>query len=324
MVPFSSRKAFLAAAGSAAAFTLSTPRFAIAQDKLERLRIGGVFSDLFAEPFYAKPAGFFAKQGFDVEATQLSNAGAVAAAIGGGALEIGTGDLISGVNAILAGVPIELIAAGGLYIERLENQNILATAKDSPIKQPTDLKGKRIGVPTLVGLTTVCLRKWLPDHGVPVDQAQLVEMTQAATVPALNRGELAAGLLGEPFITAEKGNYGSVGYPMNAVADEAPNKQFVISVFYAGSNWIKADKARARRVVDAIYQTARWANDHHAETLQILVRDGHLDASKLAGMSRTVYATDLTPDIVQPVVTVAENEKVFKKPITAEQLIAKI
>jgi ABC-type nitrate/sulfonate/bicarbonate transport system substrate-binding protein len=93
---------------------VAVPRLASAQST-NTVRIAGVFSDLFAEPFYAKDAGAFAKAGFDVQPTSQYNAGAVAAAIGGGSLEMGTGDLVSGVNAINAGVPILLVAGGGLY-----------------------------------------------------------------------------------------------------------------------------------------------------------------------------------------------------------------
>lgn len=321
MPRLSSRSAFLATFGAGIA-GLAAPRIALAQT--QTLRISGVFSDLFGEPFYAQGAGAFAREGFAVDVTSLNNAGAVAAALGGGALDLGTGDLVSGVNAILAGVPLVLLAGGGLYQEAHQEQNILAVTNDSPIHVPTDLIGKKIGVPTLVGLTTVCLRKWLPDHGVPVDQAMLVEITQAETVPALQRGTIDCGLLGEPFITYGKGLVRSVGYPMNAVADMSPEKEFVLSVWYANENWVDADKDRARRAVRAIYDTARWANTHHAETFDLLVKYGHLDAARAAGMERSVYATSLTPELVQPVVTVAESEKVFNKPTTADALIAKL
>ena len=127
------RAAFLAALGAGAA-GLAAPRPAFAQ--AAQCRMAGVFSDLFAEPFYVDAAGAFAKAGFTTSATSLANAGAVAAAIGGGALELGTGDLISGVNAIIKGVPILLVAGGGLYRESEEGQNILAVANDSPIKTP--------------------------------------------------------------------------------------------------------------------------------------------------------------------------------------------
>lgn len=316
-----SRSTFLTIVGAGLAGT-ATPRIAFGQTTL--IRMAGVFSDLFAEPFYAKAAGAFASRGFDVQTTSLSNAGAVVAAIGGGSLEMGTGDLISGVNAILAGVPLLLVAGGGLYQKSKQDQNILAVANDSPIHSPKDLIGKSIGVPTLVGLTTALLRAWLPENGVPNDSVHLIEMPQSVVVPSLQRGTVDVALLGEPFITFSSGQVRAVGYPMNAAADRAPGKQFCISVWYASKSWIEADKDRAHRAVEAIYDTARWANTHHDETLDILVRDGHLDGSRLKGMSRTTYATTLTPGEIKPVFDIAEQYKIFPKPVDADTIITKL
>lgn len=316
-----SRSAFLLVAG-AGLITGAIPRAAGAQGV--KIRMAGVYSDAFGLPFYAKEAGAFARAGFDVEASAIVNAGAVAAAIGGGALEMGSGDLISGVNAIIAGVPLLLVAGSGLYEESKQGQNILAVANDSPIHSPKDIIGKSIGVPTLVGLTTACLRAWLPEHGVPNDSVKLVEIPQASVVPSLQRGTLDVALLGEPFITFSAGQVRTVGYPMNAAADHAPDKQFCVSVWYASKSWIDADHDRAHRAVQAIYETARWANTHHDETLDILVREGHLDATKLKGMSRTVYATALTPGEVKPIFDIAEQYKIFPKPVDPDTIIAKL
>lgn len=298
------------------------PRIAFAQ--AATVRIAGVFSDLFAEPFYARDAGAFAKAGFDVQSTSLNNAGAVAAAIGGGSLELGTGDLVSGVNAINAGVPIVLVAGGGLYNEKTDSgSTILAVPNNSPIKTPKDLIGKSIGVPTLVGLTTACLRAWLPAHGVPETSVKLIEIPQSSSGPALERGTLDAGLLSEPFVTFAKNTVRVVGSPFDTAADLAPNKVFCVSVWYANKSWWEADSARSRKVLQAIYDTARWANEHRDATFGILVRDGKLDAQLAKGMLRTTYATSLGPELIQPVLTIGTNNKMFSKPVDAAALITK-
>jgi NitT/TauT family transport system substrate-binding protein len=306
---------------SAAVAGAGIPRIARAQSTT--LNIAGVFSDLFAEPFYAKDAGAFSKAGFDVDAISLSNAGAVAAAIGGGSLHMGTGDLISGLNAINAGVPIVLIAGGGLYNERTDAAStIMAVASGSSIRTPKDLNGKSIGVPTLVGLATACLRAWLPEHGVDESSVKLIEIPQSSTFPALQRGTIDAGLLSEPFVTFGKGGVRSVGSPFDAAADLAPNKAFCVSVWYASKPWFEADPVRARAVLAAIYDTARWANAHRDDTFAILVRDGKLDADKARGMLRTTYATSLTPALIQPVITIATQNKMFAKPVDAATIIS--
>jgi len=316
-----SRAAALLALGSGVVAT-AFPRIANAQ--ATPVRIAGVFSDLFAEPFYAKDAGAFAKAGFAVNPISQYNAGAVAAAIGGGALEMGTGDLVSGVNAINAGVPIVLIAGGGMYREPADSASaILAVASDSPLHGPKDLPGKTIGVPTLVGMSTACVRSWLTAHGVAESSVRFVEMPPPTAIPALQRGTIDVCLLSEPFVTFGKGLIRSVGSPYDAAADLAKNKEFCVSVWYASKPWFEADAARARRVVEAINETARWANSHHDETFAILVRDGKLDPDKARGMQRTVYATSLTPEIVQPALDVAMQNKMFTKPVDARTLITK-
>ena len=104
-------------------------------------------------------------------------------------------------------------------------------------------------------------------------------------------------------------------------AELAPNKTFCVSVWYASKPWFEADPARAKAALGAIYDTARWANAHHDATFAILVRDGKLDANKARGMERTTYATTLTPAMVQAVITIAMQNKMFAKPVNANTII---
>jgi NitT/TauT family transport system substrate-binding protein len=298
------------------------PRSARAQ--ATPLRVAGVYSDLFAEPFYAKEAGVFAKSGFEVDSTVLVNAGAVAAALGG-SLDMGTGDLVSGVNAILAGVPILLVAGSGLYNEATDSSaTVLGVAVDSPIRTPKDVIGKSVGVPTLVGMTTACVKSWLTTHGVDESSVRFVEIPPPIAVGALGRGAIDVALVSEPFVTAQKGQFRMLGSPYDVAADRAPNKTFCVSVWYAAKSWIEQDAARARRAVQAIYDTARWANAHHDDTFAILVRDGKLDPNAAHGMHRTTYATSLTPALVQPILDIALQNKIFPHPVDAASIIAKI
>jgi NitT/TauT family transport system substrate-binding protein len=317
-----SRSSALLAMGTGLAAAAAFPRAASAQ--AATVRIAGVFSDLFAEPFYAKDAGAFAKAGFDVQPISQYNAGAVAAAIGGGALEMGTGDLVSGVNAINAGVPIVLIAGGGLYRDPADSASaILAVANDSPLHGPKDLIGKTIGVPTVVGMSTACVRSWLTGHGVSDSTVKFVELPPPTAIPALARGTVDVALLSEPFVTFGKGSIRSIGSPYDAAADLAKNKTFCVSVWYASKPWFEADPVRARHAIDAINATAVWANSHHDETFAILVRDGKLDPDKARGMLRVTYATALTPEIVQPALDVAMQNKMFTKSVDARTIITK-
>lgn len=309
------RSSFLAATGAGLA-AAALPQLARAQ--ATPLRIAGVMSDLFGEPFYAKQAGAFARAGFDLDVTNLANGAAVIAAIAGGSLDIAVADLIAGVNAINAGVPVALVAGSGLY-STSEVSTIVAVLKDSPIKQPVDLIGKTIATPSLVGIATAALRLWLPQNGVALESVKIIELPLGSSVAAMQRGVIDATMLIEPFLALSRNLIRDVGHPFDAVA-----KEFLVSVWYASRAWIDADRKRARRAVNAIYETARWANSHRADTFAILVRETKMDGDRVAGMVRVPFATTLTAQLVQPVLNVATQGKIFDRALDANALITRL
>jgi NitT/TauT family transport system substrate-binding protein len=297
-------------------FGVALPGIALAQ--ATKLRIAGSAADAFSEPFFAEGAGAFRRAGFDIEVTALSNASATVAAIGGGALDLGLGDLVSGVKALEAGVPILLIAGSGMYVSS-DNSVILAVLKDSALRAPRDLVGKVVAVPTLVGQSTLSLYAWLSQNGVDRSTVKFVEVPQSAVIAALQRGTVDAAVIGEPLMTPNRNEIRDIGHPLDAIA-----KTFLLSAWFAARSWVESDRDRARRVVAAIYETARWCNTHRDETFNILVREAHYDPEKLRGMIRVPYATALNPALVQPVLNIATQNKIFDHPIDANALITQL
>lgn len=309
------RSSFLAAVGTGA-LAAAFPNVARAQ--AATIRVGVVFSDPFGEPLFATAAGTFQRAGFALDLQNLPNAGAVAGAIGGGALDLGIGDLISGINAIVHGVPDVLVAGSGMYYST-DHIPLLAVAKDGPIKEPRDLAGKTIGVPTLVGLTTASLKAWLPLNDVDVNSVKLVEIVQSVAWPAVQRGTLDCVLLSEPNVTPYKDEIHDVGHPLDAIA-----KEFAQSVWYGSKSWFEADRERSRRLVNAIQETNVWCNAHRDQTFDILVREAHFDPVKLKGMFRTTFdPVAITPAQVQPVLDIAYKVKIFDRQLQAADLITK-
>jgi NitT/TauT family transport system substrate-binding protein len=310
----SSRAAFLIVLGAGIAGAV--PRAAAAQ--AATLRMGAPVSDAFAEPFFASAAGAFGRAGFAVEAQNLSNAGAVVAAVAGGSLDLGVGDLVSSSNAFNRGVPIQMLAAGGLY-QANEPTTFLCVGKDSMVRTPRDLEGKTLAVPTLVGLTTVAVHAWMSQNSVDANKVRIVELTAAATPAAIARGTIDAGLLGEPFFTRTRAEVREIGRPFDAIA-----KAFLFTAWFAARSWIDADRERAKRVVAAIYDTARWSNAHRAETLVLYANNGKMDVEQIRGMARTTFATAIVRAQVQAVIDLAVKYKLIEKPVDTAAFTAAV
>jgi len=300
------------AAGAAAAM----PRAARAQST--KLRLAAPVADVYAEPFYVTAAGAFAKAGFDVEVTTVQTGTAVAAALASGAIDLGIVDVVSTVNAIVKGVPLQLVAGGGLYRSTAPYQ-IVAVAKDGPIHTPRDLEGRTFALPQIGGIGLAATRAWLRQSGVDPAKVNFIESPQAAMTAGIKRGTFDAAALGEPFLVPNRNAVRDIGHPLDAIA-----KEFLVTAWVAPRAWVEQDRARARRAVAAIYDTARWANAHQAETLAILARESKLELSGVAGMIRTPYATSLTPAVIQPVLNIATEFKLIDQQVEASSVIVAI
>jgi ABC-type nitrate/sulfonate/bicarbonate transport system substrate-binding protein len=314
-MPVQPRSALLTALGAGVA-SATIPRLVRAQ--AIRVRVAAPFSDTFGAPFWAKDAGAFARAGFDLEVTSLANAGAVAAALAGGAVDLGIGDFVSSTNAIQKGLPIQLIAGCGLYRSNDPN-SFICVPKGSAIQRPRDLEGKSCSAPTLVGLTTASIKAWLTQNGTDPEKVRIVELTSSSAPAAVLRGTVDAGLLAEPNYTPVKDQFRDIGHPFDAIS-----KEFLVSAWFANRNWVEADRPRAKKVIAAIYDTQRWANTHHAETLAIFAETTKIDIESLRPMSRTLYATQLIPSYVQPVLNTAEKFKLIEKNLDATSMFPKL
>ena len=305
--------------GVAALSSVAVPWRAGAQGA--KVRMSGFHSDLYQEPFLGQDSGIFTKAGFEVEMVSVTNAAAVVTAIAAGAVDIGVGDLVSGAQAINAGLPVSVIAGSCLY--RAADKKLLAgafVAKDSPLRQPRDLVGKTIGLPILSGFPLVLMQAWLTRNGVSPQNVKLFEIPAATTVAALARGTIDCAYIGEPFVTIVGDQIRSLGDVMESIGSD----EYIMNAWFASNSWIAADRDRARRMVAAIYDTARWANAHQDDTLAILVRGGKLDPDRVKGMARARFATTVSPALARPLLNAAVQFKAIDHPVDVSALISRL
>ena len=135
-------------------------------------------------------------------------------------------------------------------------------------------------------------------------------------VAALGRGTIGAALLAEPFLSAGRDDVRVLGKAFDAIS-----KSFLISSFFARRDWISKNLDVAKRFLGVMYDTARWANTHHAESAPILAKYSKLELDRIRSMTRVNYATTFTPSLIQPVLDVAYKYKELPRQVNARDLI---
>lgn len=311
-----SRSAALAVLAGAA--TVATRAPLRAQSTLVPVSIATPGADAFAEPFFGTDKGFFAKAGFEPKISLLNNSGAVIAAVAGGAIDVGLGDIVGIADAIEHGIPLVVFGGGGLYVSS-DPTTLLCVDRTSPLTTAREINGKAVAIVTLVGLAAASTKAWLSKNGADISTIKFIEMPQPEMRGALQRGVIAAATISEPFLSNAKNDVRVFGKPYDAVAN-----RFLISNWITTRDWIAKNPAGAKRFAAAIYQTANWANAHRDESLEILVKYLKINPERMRGIRRVSFATELTPALLQPVIDVAVQYKLIPKPIDAASVISNL
>jgi NitT/TauT family transport system substrate-binding protein len=302
----------------AATATLS-PRIARAADAPATIRVGNVASDTYAEPFYFEAAGMAQKYGITLAVTTFTSNAAIGSAIAAGALDVGVADLLMIANGLNRGIPFAVLAGGGEYSP--ENPNLyICTAKSSPNKVAKDFEGQAIGVPTLVSsIAFTATKAWFTKNGADPDKLHFVEMPFATMGAALGRGQVAAAVITEPFLSQLPADVKTFADPYEAIG-----KRFLISEWFALRDWTTRYPDVAKRLVRAIYDTARWANANQSASGAALAKSSNLDPERVKAMRRTEYATALDPKMLEPVLAGALRYKTIEREIKLSEIIAKV
>jgi NitT/TauT family transport system substrate-binding protein len=292
------------------------PVHATAQS-LPAVRVLELTGDGASEGKYALAGGFFKKYGIDATVTSGTGGGAAVAAVVGGSAEIGFSNLISVAAAIERGIPVTIIAPATVFNSKAPDI-VLAKSRRSPYKSGAELNGKIVAVTTLDGELQMGAAVWIDKNGGSAKSAHFVELPETAMAAALTQGRIDAAMMTEPHFSQARADVDLI-----ANADAAIAPLFISGVYFAATSWVEAHPDIARRVAQALRETARWSNTHHTETASVLARASDLDAATIARMTRSTFSESLTVPEIAPALDVAYAYGRLKEPFDVRGLVAK-
>jgi NitT/TauT family transport system substrate-binding protein len=281
-----------------------------------QVRIGCTTSDAGAGPTYALDGGFFSKAGLSVDMTVFTQtSGQVIEAIASGSLDAGVADPIQVGNAFNRDVPLGFFAGAAEYSSNAPT-TMFCVAKADLVKTAKDLEGQTVAVNGFGSIQELSLREWIRSNGADLANVKFVEIPPAAIALALERGTVAGAMISEPFLSAAGDRVTRLASAFDACA-----RHFYINAWFANRDWLAKNADVARRIRRAAYESARWANEHHALTMPILAKYLKLEQGTMLHMTRAQFGTSLDVAKIQPVLDLAWRYRVLKKQLNAPQLI---
>jgi NitT/TauT family transport system substrate-binding protein len=301
----------------ALALALFAVPYAGSAQTLAGLKVGTLPTDGCSVIFYAKELGFFQKNGLDVDIQTMPSGPAIAAAVAGGALDIGVANVATVAQARLHGLPLRYIAPSSMA-EPATMTDIVLVAADSTIRTGADLNGKVIAINGLKDLQQITAMAWVDKHGGDSKTLHFVELPIPQMAAAVEAHRADAALDVEPFVSGARaeGQGKIIGDVLDGVAP-----RFMVVGWFALDPWIAAHTDTAMRFALAMRQAAAWANTHHKESAAILVRNTKIPASAADTMARAQFGLSLDPAMIRPIVDAAVKYGVLDHPVDVNDLI---
>ena len=285
------------------------------------IRVGAGLDVESAPLIYAQKAGLFQAAGLNVEIVKLNGGGAaIAAAVVSGALEFGKASLVTVIAGHARGVPLALIAPAAAYSS--DSPDIpLIVAASSPIKTARDLSDgtSTIGVTSLSTTGLLAVKDWIDRNGGDSSKVRYVEISQTATLAAIDTGRITGSPVTEPALSAAMatGRVRILAYPYNAIG-----RHYELADWFANTAWIAEHRDVAERFATVMAKANAYAASHEVEMRPLIAAYLDIDPAVLATMKapeRTIY---FRPELIQPVIDDAAKYKLIPAPFRAEELIS--
>lgn len=311
------RRTFLIAGAAAATFAPSVIANAQARTPL---RIGMIPSDVAAQIYYARDLGLFDKAGFDLDITPLTNGAAIMSAVSGGSLDIGQTNIVALAAAHERGLPIAFLCATNYYASKGATTGIVVVDRDGPIKAAKDLEGKTVAVSGLQEIAGLAVRNWIDTSGADSTKVKFLELPFPAMPEAVRAKRVDAAAINKAFAPTA----GNPGDALRAIAQayDSVAPRFVISGWFGTNEWIAAHPAEAKRFLGVMRDATKWANANKHDASVMLAKALKADLEKIEALPRPEYQTVLTPQLVQPGITLAARYGLIKAAFPAADVIS--
>jgi NitT/TauT family transport system substrate-binding protein len=283
----------LVCAASAGAFAARPARAA------DTMRLAAPALDATALMFYANDQNFFKNAGLSVDLQAMANGEAVTLAIAGGAVDIGCSEAVSLILAYRKGVPLTLIASGGVQTLKAPT-GLLFARNDLKATTGADFNGKTIAVVGLNGFAQYGTQNWIDKNGGDSKTVKFIQLAGGQIGIALQDGRVDGAFVPEPFVSAVR----KVAQPVaNSMAAIAP--QFVSSAHFTTLPYAKAHVDEIRKFQSAMSKAADWSNANPDQTALILERVARVSPEVVNASVRAHYGATLDPATVQPLIDIA-------------------
>jgi NitT/TauT family transport system substrate-binding protein len=316
------QRALALLAGTGAAAAGSPMLFAApagAQPAPVNVRVGTFASEATGAVFYAQDQGFMAKHGINAVINVATGGAAAAAAIVGGDLDMGEGDIVTIAIAHDKGLPFVFVAPGEMQSTKVPT--LACVMADPAVKLGKDFNGKTMACNVSRGFGSLITNVWIDNNGGDSKTVKWVELPFPTLSAALQRGTIDGFCAPEPFITT-----GIAGGGHLVLMDKNPlAPAYLQGGWFASKDWVAKNATTAAGFAAAIREANAWGNGNLSGTAAIISKYSKIPVAVIEGMKmRGEYQLKFDVATLQPLIDAAAKYGYITARFPATDLLAKV
>jgi NitT/TauT family transport system substrate-binding protein len=269
-----------------------------------------------AAVYVALEHGLFDAHGLDVTPVILNSGEQATSELLSGQLQFAFSNYVSTVLAASQGAQLRIVAAGS---QALPNTNDLMVARDSPIRNVAQLRGKSIAVNALGNIGTMMTNATLRAAGVPADSVHYKVVPFPDMAAALTAHTVDAAWMAEPFVT-ESGE----GTGAEELADTAsgPMTNLPIAGYTTLRSYAQVNTTVVTEFTAAVVQAQAMSGNRSVVEQAIATYISGATPGLVAAVQLDEYPSTLNRDQLQRVADLMLSAGLLSRPFNISQLLS--
>lgn len=265
--------------------------------------------------YIAQAKGFFQEEGLTVVPVTITGADALPQ-IESGFLDISQANYVSTFRAVNRGTRVKLIAD---MFHATPGTFALMVAKNSPITTVAGLRDRIILVNSRRNIATLAVTAQLRAAGLTESDVVFLEMPSPDMGEAINAGQADAGVITEPFITANRGALG-----MRTLADAMAGRtaDMPIAAWMATDEWVLRHPRTLAAFQRAISKAQRLASGDRKVIEATLPTYTTLDARTAAEITLGAYPSRFDVVRLQNLADLMLEYRYLREPLDVTSVLA--
>jgi NitT/TauT family transport system substrate-binding protein len=259
---------------------------------------------------------YFKDEGLEVELKTLAGGAAAVPGLANGELQFAFGNYVSFFNAQAKGA-LDVKFVADAYQATL-GMFLIMVAKDSKIKQSGDLAGRKIAINTRANIVELTARSSLQASGVEPSSVTFVEVPFPDMQAALQRGNVDAAFMVEPYIT-QSGRLAG----MTSILDAAsgPTQDMPIAAWATSSKFAQENPRTAAAFQRAINKGQQEASTDRRLVEKTVAGYAKVDEQTASLMRLGTWPTTLSPVRMRRVLDLMKSYGTLDKQLSPESMI---